>query len=344
MKASWPRSSCCWLLAFALVWIFGFVSHAFPVPLSSAVDPPYAANKPFNIQSPQVLNNIQLDTAKDYRVDVSHFSHLLTTHLLFEHLENAYLLVSKKISLFFQDTIQLTAKLPEQLVINSSSSVDVQILKHQLRNAVAAYIEDRVPAMWNMHASALDKTSLQSFIEYSVVQLCPAKDNYNQDVIINSMDDGQEDPQYSNYLDQRQTDAEIVLTVSSVCLNDNSAQLLSALETFIGKHIRQAMSDMVSSNLPYLYNATRAQVKGILAHFNSYILVSSGTQLELNLSPEDGVSRDYSWLFQPSTIDEILTTVTHWANEDTGETEKDPSSQNMLLHSVKSFADFAQYS
>ncbi|KAL0073231.1 hypothetical protein F4703DRAFT_1718070, partial [Phycomyces blakesleeanus] len=220
-------------------------------------------------------------------VNVSHFSQLLTSHLLFEHLENTYLLVSKKISLFFQDTIQLTAKLPEQLVINSSSSVDVQILKHQLRGAVAAYIEDRVPAMWNMHASALDKTSLQSFIEYT---------------------EG-----------HQTTDSEIVLTVSNVCLNANSGLLFSALEGYIGKHIRQAMSDMVSSNnLPHLYSATRAQVKGVLAHFNSYILVSSGVQLELTLSPQDAlsISNDYSWLFKTSTVDEILTTVAHWANED----------------------------
>ncbi|OAD69189.1 hypothetical protein PHYBLDRAFT_66843 [Phycomyces blakesleeanus NRRL 1555(-)] len=391
MKASWPRFSYCWLLAFALyLWIFAVSTQAFPVPLSSSTtdnslyadnqQPPSQQQK-FSLQNTEDSNKrVQHESSTEpgeYRVNVSHFSQLLTSHLLFEHLENTYLLVSKKISLFFQDTIQLTAKLPEQLVINSSSSVDVQILKHQLRGAVAAYIEDRVPAMWNMHASALDKTSLQSFIEYTVIRLCQTKDKYDQDEVITSsiIDDDNDDQdddftQYNKYLEQQKqqeghqtTDSEIVLTVSNVCLNANSGLLFSALEGYIGKHIRQAMSDMVSSNnLPHLYSATRAQVKGVLAHFNSYILVSSGVQLELTLSPQDAlsISNDYSWLFKTSTVDEILTTVAHWANEDTaggeeegeegeegveGDPVKNSSSQNMLLvHSIQTFANIAQYS
>lgn len=74
----------------------------------------------------------------DFLVDASQFAHLLSTHLLFDHVENAFHLLSKQISSRFRESIQVNVRLqsPVQYEDTTYSSVDVQILKGQLNGAV----------------------------------------------------------------------------------------------------------------------------------------------------------------------------------------------------------------
>ena len=81
-----------------------------------------------------------------FSVDVARYAQLLSTHLLFDHLDNAFYMLSKKISLQFRDSIQVNVNLTPQskqeiqIQDNDLSSlsppVDVQILKGQLKGAV----------------------------------------------------------------------------------------------------------------------------------------------------------------------------------------------------------------
>mgnify|MGYP004491101607 CR=1 FL=1 len=68
-------------------------------------------------------------------VDLNRFTQLLSNHLLYEHIDKAYLQLSKKISSKFRNAIQVKVKRvsdSQKIII----PVDVQILKRQLKGAV----------------------------------------------------------------------------------------------------------------------------------------------------------------------------------------------------------------
>lgn len=73
-------------------------------------------------------------------VDINRFSQLLSNHLLFDHLDKAFNLLSKRISFQFRDAIQVKVKKVKSQTKTASHSmippVDVQILKRQLKGAV----------------------------------------------------------------------------------------------------------------------------------------------------------------------------------------------------------------
>lgn len=75
--------------------------------------------------------------AEEFSVDVDRFAHLLSNHFLFDHLEYAFYLLSKRVSVQFRDSINVDVRLlssPESEPFNPS--VDINILKGQLEGAV----------------------------------------------------------------------------------------------------------------------------------------------------------------------------------------------------------------
>ncbi|KAG0166090.1 hypothetical protein DFQ28_008071 [Apophysomyces sp. BC1034] len=288
MQLSWRDILCS-------LWLCAITIQAYPV-------------QPLPDNSQYVINEPEFD------VDTVRFAQLLSTHLLFDHLETAFTLLSKKISLHFQEAIQVNVRSLES-VESGSSSVDVEILKGQLKGAVGSYIEDKLPAMWNEHASALDKSSLQGFIEYTVHRVCPAGDPLEED---------EDEPLY-DMIDKP-------ATVSSSCLETNSPAFFASLKRYIGRHIRHTLSDMMYDDLPVLFDTTRNQVYGILAHFNHYVQISS-RDVELTLTLGE---MDHTWLASPAQLNEILATVAHLSNEDTDGSQTDP------VQSIRHFATLAR--
>jgi hypothetical protein len=65
-------------------------------------------------------------------VDLHLFAQQLSTHLSFDHLELAYSQFSKKLSIHFQDLVQVTEE-----PVDLNDSVDLDLLKGQLKGAVS---------------------------------------------------------------------------------------------------------------------------------------------------------------------------------------------------------------
>lgn len=84
-----------------------------------------------------LLDGSTKDGDQDFIVDVNRFAQLLSTHLLFDHLDHAFFMLSKKISVQFRDSFQVSVQTADTTEDHDpSSSVDVQILKGQLQGAV----------------------------------------------------------------------------------------------------------------------------------------------------------------------------------------------------------------
>lgn len=69
----------------------------------------------------------------NYFVDIHSFSSIFSTHLLFDHLDGTLSLLSKSISLHFQNLVQVSA---QPFDLNDTFTVDVELLKGQLQGAV----------------------------------------------------------------------------------------------------------------------------------------------------------------------------------------------------------------
>ncbi|KAI9318538.1 hypothetical protein BX666DRAFT_2025987 [Dichotomocladium elegans] len=162
----------------------------------------------------------------DFEIDVHRFAHLVSSHLLFDHLDTTYAHISRKVSLRFREWIGVSSANDTRC-----SPVDVHILKGQITGAVGSFIEDKLPTVWNDHAPALDRVSLESFIEQTALSLCPP-------------------------------------TVSSKCLAQNAHQLLANLDHHVGTQLRQTLNNIVRQDLPHLFQTTQHQVESILSHFN----------------------------------------------------------------------------
>ncbi|KAI8374225.1 uncharacterized protein BYT42DRAFT_575523 [Radiomyces spectabilis] len=289
---------------FWLLWLFTIATLAGALPVSFD-DNSIPGNQ---AEMTDIITNTE------FSVDLNLFSQLLSTHLLFDHLDNTLNLLSKKISRHFQEAIHITVKV-RNVDPGSSTSVDMQILEGQLKGAVGSYIEDQLPELWNLHTSALDKIALQSYIEQIALQLC------NVEPSSSTVPFHTDNTQYVTRMN----------FVSNTCLTQHSHQFLSSLDRYIGNNIKYSMTDMIKDDLPNLYESTRIQVQGILNHFNEFLV--STNQLELS-QDQVPATIDTHWLDSPAEMDEILQTVDHWA-----QSVKD---KDAFLHSVDHFTWLAR--
>lgn len=72
-------------------------------------------------------------TEPAYFIDIHKFSLQLSTHLLFDPIDTSLSSISKRISLHFQNLVQVTT---ETFDMNNDFVVDVELLKGQLQGAV----------------------------------------------------------------------------------------------------------------------------------------------------------------------------------------------------------------
>ncbi|KAI9497898.1 hypothetical protein BDB00DRAFT_802410 [Zychaea mexicana] len=239
---------------------------------------------------------LQQSSSELFAVDVSRYAQLLSTHLLLDHLENAFYMLSRKISVQFRDSIHVNVNVSPQHDPSLSSPVDVHILKGQLKGAVGSFIEDKFPAVWGRHAAALNKASLQSYVELVVQKLC-----------IPDEQQGQQRQQYDDSYNEREDTLVITTptTVSNVCLEAHARQFLSSVDRYLGNHVKRTIADIVSYELPVLFDTTRAQVQDIVEHFNQQVL-SEQDHLELVLEA------DHTEWWVPAEVNEVLETVVHW--------------------------------
>ncbi|EPB88977.1 hypothetical protein HMPREF1544_04238 [Mucor circinelloides 1006PhL] len=252
-------------------------------------------------------------------VDVNRFTQLLSNHLLFDHFDKAYLQLSRKISFQFRDAIQVKVKKIKSKGSSSSSSssstsststaaaavvaqppVDVQILKRQLKGAVGSFVEDKLPAILT---NRYNTTSLQNQLDDLLFQYCP-----------------------SFHTNQQRT-------VSHQCLLNNRELFLQDIYSYTTYELQSTLLKVNEFDLPRLFEKTRAQISGILIHFNQHTLDKNHHRLELKIKASKAPTvaiDDTSLSLPPSYYDnnkfrnwitpemilDFITTVTHSDNEE----------------------------
>lgn len=166
---------------------------------------------------------------EEFELDVHRFSHIVSTHLLFDHVDTTLRMLSRTISNRFREEIQI-----DTMEDNDTRCLplDVQLLKGQISGAIGSFIEDKLPNVWNEHAKALDKPSLEYLIEHVARDLCPSN------VVLNQ------------------------------CLAEHGRQLLSYISHHIEAQLGTTISHIVQHDIPHLFQTTQIQVASLLTHFN----------------------------------------------------------------------------
>lgn len=257
------------------------------------------------------------DNNQNYNIDVHRFTQLLSNHLLFDHFDKAYLQLSRKISFQFRDAIQVKVKKIKSKKSSSSSSskssistaaaavvvqppVDVQILKRQLKGAVGSFVEDKLPAILT---NRYNTTSLQNQLDDLLYQYCPSIHSNQQ------------------------------RTVPHQCLLDNRELFLQDIYSYTTYELQSTLLKVNEFDLPRLFEKTRAQISGILIHFNQHTLDKNHHRLELKIKASKAPTvaiDDTSLSLPPSYYDnnkfrnwitpemilDFITTVTHSDNEE----------------------------
>jgi hypothetical protein len=262
-------------------------------------------------------------------VDIHRFTQLLSNHLLFDHFDKAYYQLSRKISFQFRDAIQVKVKKIKSKTATTTTTttttttadtaivsppVDVQILKRQLKGAVgceysavaicivsnvcAAFVEDKLPAILT---NRYNITSLQNQLDHLLYQYCPDKPNQDRRI------------------------------VSHQCLLDNRESFLKEIHTYTTHELQSTLLKVNEQDLPRLFEKTRAQISGILIHFNQHTMDTNYHRLELNIKSAKTTSNSTNSLSLPSSyynnnklrnwitpemIQEFISTVNHTDNEE----------------------------
>ncbi|KAI8886018.1 hypothetical protein K501DRAFT_331575 [Backusella circina FSU 941] len=184
---------------------------------------------------------------EEQQVDKSRFTQLLSNHLLFDHYDKAFNQLSRKISQQFREALQVKLRhLSENKV---HTPVDVQILKRQLRGAVGSFVEDKLPSILT---SRYNTTDLQYQLDKIISKHCPS----NQHI------------------------------VSQECLMQHKDLVLAKIEKLTLLEFQNTLKRVNKYDLPRLFEKTRAQIAGIIIHFNQHTM-SKDTRLELRVKQKN---------------------------------------------------------
>ncbi|KAI7904439.1 uncharacterized protein BX663DRAFT_550819 [Cokeromyces recurvatus] len=232
--------------------------------------------------------------------DIHRFTQLLSNHLLYDHFDKAYFQLSKKISYQFRDVIHVRIKTiatsndddsvtddavttPSSSVLIQPSIVDVQILKKQLKGAVGSFIEDKLPTIL---ANRYNTTIVQHYLEDLIYQYCPQR------------------------------------PILYHCLLDNQKSILREIQMFITNELQSILFKINEVDLPKLFEKTRAQIQGILVHFNQHTMDQRHHRLELKIKEESRLDTNHhvsyytrNWI-TPEMIHEFISIVNHTELED----------------------------
>lgn len=286
------------------------------------------ANKQ-NPASESPLDVTDLDDAEFY-VDVNRFTHLLSAHIMAEHLESAVIALSRSLAAQIQSSVQLTSQpstnygnafRPEQQQLqriyddegnNGSGDVDIRLLKEQIQGAVGSYVEDQLPNMWYSHSSfaALDSVSLRSFMETSLLEYCPATTLSDNDHAQNDNDDA---------------------VIQHGCLEAHSTSFSAIVDAYVKENMHSTLMDIVQQDLPQLLVMTDNHIRAVLNHFNSFLLPPHCQLRMTRLSLQD----HQAW----SGVDNINTIL-----DSITEGENNYLRGDTLIHSIHHYATLSKSS
>ncbi|KAG2196869.1 hypothetical protein INT47_011389, partial [Mucor saturninus] len=233
------------------------------------------------------------DTFCNEAVDINRFSQLLSNHLLFDHLDKAYAQLSKRISFQFRDAIQVKVKKVKSsstttiIATNTTKKtsvmqppVDVQILKRQLKGAVGSFVEDKLPGILT---SRYNTSHLSRQLDHLLYQYCPSLGKGGM--------------------------------VSQQCLLDHRDEILSDMDRYTSTGLERTLDRVNALDLPRLFEKTRAQISGILVHFNQNMMDKSHYRLELKIKKRHKEKAEEGDWITPTMVQEFIDTLNHTDGE-----------------------------
>jgi hypothetical protein len=276
-----------------------------------------------------LLDATDIDDA-EFFVDLNRFTHLLSAHIMAEHLESAVIALSKSLAAQIQSSVQLTSQSStnhgnsyhqEQQQLqrdyddegnNDSGDVDIRLLKEQIQGAVGSYVEDQLPNMWYSHSSfaALDSMSLRSFMETSLLEYCPSTTLSDDDDAQNDNDD---------------------VVIRHDCLEAHSTSFSAIVDVYVKKNMHSTLVDIVQQDLPQLLVMTDNHIRAVLNHFNSFLLPPH-CQLRMTLLS----LQDHQAWSGVDNINAILDSIT--------EGENNYLRDGTLIHSIHQYASLSKTS
>lgn len=114
--------------------------------------------------------------------------------------------------------------------------------------------------------------------------------------------------------------------VSQQCLLDNRELFLTEMERYTSHELATTLLQVNEFDLPRLFEKTRAQISGILIHFNQNMMDKNHHRLELKVKRKTKTYQDH-WI-TPQMVQEFIATLNHT------DTEQDHSVQKFLELSV----------
>lgn len=156
-----------------------------------------------------------------------------------------------------------------------------------------AYVEDSFPSIWNSRATKIDKFSLTANIESICREICPitiVDATTLQDIKMTatpaSIPQSEEDlidADNNDDFDESQHPHKSRVTVSRTCLEDNSDRIFSLMDQHVQDHLVYIVNDIITNDLPPLFDTTQLHVRGILDHFERLLSNKTGSQFTLSV-------------------------------------------------------------
>ncbi|KAI9300208.1 hypothetical protein BJ944DRAFT_273377 [Cunninghamella echinulata] len=232
---------------------------------------------------------------ENFLIDTTRFTHMLSSHIMIEHLETAISILSKRLASQVQNTVKLNIQQQQQNHHHHSydyNEVDIELLLDQLQAAIASFVQDQLPSMWYGHSSsnALDSTPLKEFMEKKLYDFCFYQEQQDNNNDIDDDDEGK--------IESQEKKDKII---DYQCLKSNTYAYLDKVDSYIKEQMHYTLAEMVQQDVPALLNMVDNQVRAVLHHFNTYLLPPS-TQVHLKFI---SLQEDPNWS-NLSSMDEIL--------------------------------------
>ncbi|KAI8363851.1 hypothetical protein EDC96DRAFT_213178 [Choanephora cucurbitarum] len=216
-------------------------------------------------------------TANQQTVDTARFSRLLSNHLLFDHFDKAYTQLAKKISYQFRDAIQVKVK-----KIKSSAPKDVMLPPVDVQ-ILKRQLKGAVGSFIEDKLPAIltnryDVSTLQNHIDQLLRSYCPQEER--------------------------------------MCILEHKDIILRQVLLYTTQELQLTLYKVNDFDLPRLFEKTRAQISGILIHFNQHTMDSKYHRLELKIKSAHNTSLPVADWITPEMMQDFISTIHHTDTEE----------------------------
>lgn len=276
--------TCC-LLSFVLVLLWATATHSLPVIHRTSASPMQESSNDGEIR-PDCNDSTD---AIDYNVSLDQLVQHITTHWKFDHLDSiqtqSYKHIATQVQQHVRITVTTTATSNQQTILNPSSldAMDVDILMAQIFGAVQSHTQGKLPLEWDRLGDPLGKPALEAYLRKIVLDQCGGASSVS--------DDGDDDNDENNNNNNNNHHGHGAI-IRAQCLLENSDQLSSQLDRYIGTHLTQIFETMDRHVLPDLLDATSDNLQGVLDYFNAVFLSKDDQELLLQVQPWQGSIKD----------------------------------------------------